>query len=1047
VGGASIVVATKLDGFSPATFTLGPQFAYRGAIAAEAGTVVEKVIISNIRAAHRRLREGRRTLANAAVDFDTTIAVANAGAAPAMATTVAAITPTTIKIKFVAELKSAKASGAFNDMAGVSVIAVAAGIEVTNQQPMQATVTGAPTPSPTPPTPSPTPVMHVSASLALRGYSGATFDAVARSALHDELTVWLTNTTRTIEIEVGVGRASGTSWVVPIYVTTASTQDAFRVQASLGAIANNAVANAAFTYGFRARIGGHAPLNFGITIRAIMINKFAEASISKREFCRQFATSHELAAPCCQSLPGCYSALSLVGALEEAEVLVIADITIEALAILLCVVMMAFVCRRGKENKERWIMCHRLLLLLALVDAYFSLTVKNALASRDAEGLLEQLYDSECFSRAEDKSIFTAQETIENYVGTIIVVQVAFALLGAVFHAAAASDTDLFQRDQAAPQVGLQCCTRKEYLSLAGSFFCEVIELVMAVVGTYDFYSAKDTFAATYSTMAGTEDARSGGTCGASSSRASGGTGASTAALCNVFAAGAALLAARCAATKISKAQGGQLRLSPGAIIAAATLTVAAAVAAAAASGWESASTTALYFVVGSFTGALAVLGALLRLKKKAKVQGQTPSAGNDEGNQAVLPMNRQRSDEAPVAGRQEQQHTIGALPLHRGVQGGRAGPASKPPQNPLHGDEGGAPHGLRTPSGRTAQPNPLILRQVSDDRRLAVKVRLDELSDKARQLQQNMEQQVKINQRLEAKVRQNERREALRVRAAGRYEWLDEHGAWNPYPLEVNRKILTADKSAATCSFDRGDQSYNVTTRFPMFQTNVTCKTNQHVRFAGGPADEKYFRETPKYWRPGTTPTIVELVELDRLNPDMKAAWDDVVALVTRECALNVLSVSVLQAPARWMAYNMKKAHLEAKLAASGGANEQRVFHGGAEASIRGISRQGFIREYNHASKYGKGTYFARDMSYSASDRYSPPNANGEKFAFLARVLVGEPCVGSSEMTMPSPKPDGSGLLHDSMVNRLQDPSIFVLSSGSDEHAYPEFMVRFKRN
>ena len=60
------------------------------------------------------------------------------------------------------------------------------------------------------------------------------------------------------------------------------------------------------------------------------------------------------------------------------------------------------------------------------------------------------------------------------------------------------------------------------------------------------------------------------------------------------------------------------------------------------------------------------------------------------------------------------------------------------------------------------------------------------------------------------------------------------------------------------------------------------------------------------------------------------------------------------------------------------------------------------------------------------------------------ARVLVGEPCVGNSKMNMPIAKPDGS--LHNSMVDRLQNPSIFVLSSGADDHGYPEFMFTFKR-
>jgi len=276
---------------------------------------------------------------------------------------------------------------------------------------------------------------------------------------------------------------------------------------------------------------------------------------------------------------------------------------------------------------------------------------------------------------------------------------------------------------------------------------------------------------------------------------------------------------------------------------------------------------------------------------------------------------------------------------------------------------------------------------------------------------------------------------------AAGQYEWLDEQGAWNPYLPDINKKILAAATTAAACSFDHGGHTYRVTTRFPMFQTNVKFNTPRHVRLTGGPADEQFMREAPKYWKAGTDATETVLVELDRSNPDMKVAFEEVVALVTRECAIDVLSVHVLQDPAKWKAYNVKKQNLEAKLA--GGANERRVVHGGAEASIRSIALMGFVREFNTTSVYGKGTYFARDMSYSANNRYTPPNASGEKFAFLARVLVGEPCVGTQGMNMPDVKPGGA--LHDSMVNNLADPSIFVLSSGSDEHAYPEFMVKFK--
>ena len=62
-----------------------------------------------------------------------------------------------------------------------------------------------------------------------------------------------------------------------------------------------------------------------------------------------------------------------------------------------------------------------------------------------------------------------------------------------------------------------------------------------------------------------------------------------------------------------------------------------------------------------------------------------------------------------------------------------------------------------------------------------------------------------------------------------------------------------------------------------------------------------------------------------------------------------------------------------------------------------------------------------------------------------LVRVLVGEACVGRSSMDRPSQKPD-SVELYDSMVDNVQKPRIVVLSAGSDNRAYPEFVLRVQR-
>ena len=101
-----------------------------------------------------------------------------------------------------------------------------------------------------------------------------------------------------------------------------------------------------------------------------------------------------------------------------------------------------------------------------------------------------------------------------------------------------------------------------------------------------------------------------------------------------------------------------------------------------------------------------------------------------------------------------------------------------------------------------------------------------------------------------------------------------------------------------------------------------------------------------------------------------------------------------------------------------------------------------GFLRDYNTTSAFGKGTYFARDSAYSLQPKYAVPNARGEQVLLLSRVLVGDPCVGSNSMTTPKLKQPG-GTYHESMVDRLFNPRVFVLSTGSDNQAYPEFVLR----
>ena len=118
---------------------------------------IAKVTISNIctATAHHRLGEqhdrGRRlaAAAAAAVDFDTSISVANTTAAIAMTTTVKDIAPATLKTQFMTQLQAVKDSGDFADVASIDITALVSDVTVVPQTAAIETqaVTAAPTPA------------------------------------------------------------------------------------------------------------------------------------------------------------------------------------------------------------------------------------------------------------------------------------------------------------------------------------------------------------------------------------------------------------------------------------------------------------------------------------------------------------------------------------------------------------------------------------------------------------------------------------------------------------------------------------------------------------------------------------------------------------------------------------------------------------------------------------------------------------------------------------------------------------------------------------
>ena len=115
---------------------------------------------------------------------------------------------------------------------------------------------------------------------------------------------------------------------------------------------------------------------------------------------------------------------------------------------------------------------------------------------------------------------------------------------------------------------------------------------------------------------------------------------------------------------------------------------------------------------------------------------------------------------------------------------------------------------------------------------------------------------------------------------------------------------------------------------------------------------------------------------------------------------------------------------------------NEMQWFHGTREENITKISIEGFDPTFNKASAYGKGTYFAKNASYSNS--YMVPNAQGISFMFLCDVLMGKPCMGS-----PGHIIDVN--LYHSAVDNFHGPSILVTPLA--DASYPRYIIAFHKD
>ena len=156
---------------------------------------------------------------------------------------------------------------------------------------------------------------------------------------------------------------------------------------------------------------------------------------------------------------------------------------------------------------------------------------------------------------------------------------------------------------------------------------------------------------------------------------------------------------------------------------------------------------------------------------------------------------------------------------------------------------------------------------------------------------------------------------------------------------------------------------------------------------------------------------------------------------------------------------------YLAKKKAMGGRENEMRLFHGTDVKNTDAINGNNFNRSLagSNGVLFGNGVYFTNRSSFAfqycadelgrrlhLSNRYSL-NGNCENSApsatkwfkmYVVKVLVGEYTKGAREMIQPPKKNDLNNptLLFDSVVNNVENPSIFVLFQ--DHQYYPEYLI-----
>ncbi|ESN90024.1 hypothetical protein HELRODRAFT_104522 [Helobdella robusta] len=199
-----------------------------------------------------------------------------------------------------------------------------------------------------------------------------------------------------------------------------------------------------------------------------------------------------------------------------------------------------------------------------------------------------------------------------------------------------------------------------------------------------------------------------------------------------------------------------------------------------------------------------------------------------------------------------------------------------------------------------------------------------------------------------------------------------------------------------------------------------------------------------PDRWDPMASGETHKLVDLSSVGSEFMRVEKHFRA-TSNNLIKSIIKIQRIQNPSLYRQYKVKMLSMESDLPLYGGKKiEMRLWHGTSSDVIPKINSNNFNRSYGgvHGLVYGNGVYFAVNSQYSISG-YCTPDVHGRKYIYQARVLVGNAGQGAFGLKEPPLKDPAKGILYDSVVDRLNAPSMYVIFY--DYQMYPEYLITFQ--